>query len=211
VTYILPADLREVTVKSYAAGLILGPEVTDAYLTTVIAAVAARVELDLADDFDPPSPDNDEIITITGNGLTTTYLPRRTRSLTTVKTTDLLGTQTTQASGSYRLLSSLNATGTAMVDQRKLDALQLLSGSTLYCWPSEPGSIELTGKFGWAAVPEDIKRLVALLVYDQVKATADPLHTIVTKNTIDAQFTYGPSAEVTDIMDRYRRLAVMSA
>ena len=72
-------------------------------------------------------------------------------------------------------------------------------------WPMGAGTVKLTGKFGWAAVPDDIKRLVALRVYDQIKANSDPLTSITQRTTVDAVITYGPSREVTDIEDRYRR------
>lgn len=207
-TYIAAADFRLGGLQPWTATLTMTEqEGTDAYLDAVIAGVTTRVEMDLDDDFEPPTPDNDETFVTEGSGLDVWHVPRRVRSLTSVKTRDDAGTQTTQTA--YRLSSSLNAAGTAMVG--KLDSLQIVSGFTVPCWPTALGSIELVGKFGWAAVPHDIKRLVALLVYDWVKASADPLHTIIQKNTIDAQFTYGPSAEVTDIMDRYRRVAVMSS
>ena len=72
-------------------------------------------------------------------------------------------------------------------------------------WAPLGQTVRLVGKFGWAAVPEDIKRLVALKVYDQIKGNADPLSRIVQRQTLDATITYGPSSEVTDIMNRYRR------
>ena len=71
--------------------------------------------------------------------------------------------------------------------------------------------MELVGKFGWAAVPDDIKRLVSLRTYGLVKAKADPLTTIVQRTTIDAVITFGPSVEEREIIDRYARFAVMSA
>lgn len=204
--YIAAADFRERSVKPYCANLILGEtDGTDSYLDLIIAQVTTQVELDLNDDFEPPTPDVDEVIETNGNGLFTLYLPRRTRSLTAVKTRDMLGTLTTQAATSYRLRSSLNAAGTAMTDGRKLDVLEALTGLTTGVWPIGAMSLQLTGKFGWAVVPDDIKRLVALMVYDQIKGSTDPLSRIVQRQTLDATITYGPSQEITDIMRRYRR------
>jgi hypothetical protein len=65
--------------------------------------------------------------------------------------------------------------------------------------------VQLVGKFGWAVVPTDIKRLVALKVYELIKAKADPLSTIIQRTTADAILTYGPSTEITGIVERYRR------
>ena len=209
-TYIAAADFRLGTLKPYTAGLALTEaDGTNAWLDLVIASVTTQVELDLHDDFEPPNPDSDETLVTSGNGLTSWHPPRRVRSLTTVTTIDSAGTSTAQTG--YRLDKSLNAAGTAMVDGRKLDTLQAIDGFTLPCWPDAPGSVSLVGKFGWAAVPDDIKRLVALRTYGLVKAKADPLTTIVQRTTIDAVMTFGPSVEEREIVDRYARFAVMSA
>ena len=208
-TYVAAADLRERTRKPWAAGLVLGEaDGSDADLDNIIAIVTSRLELELNDDFEPPNPDNDEIIDVDGTGTYTLYLPRRTRSLTTVKTRDDLGNLTTQASTTYRLSSSLNAAGTAMLNGAKLDELVALNLSTV-CWPLGIATIQLTGKFGWAAVPDDIKRLVALDVYNIVKATADPLSTITQRTTVDAIILEGDSRERGNIVTSYRREGVL--
>jgi hypothetical protein len=111
---------------------------------------------------------------------------------------------TVQASTTWRLRKSLNAAGTAMVEGRVSDWLDAVSLSTSV-WPSGADTVRLTGKFGWAAVPDDIKRLVALKTYDLIKGSTDPLSRIVQRQTLDATITYGPSAEITDIMSRYQR------
>lgn len=164
------------------------------------------MELDLADDFEPPTPDNDETIDVDGWGTSRLYAPRRVRSLTTVQTRwPWVTTFTTEASTAYRLRKSLNSANTAMVDGTKNDWLDAMPGLTTGVWPSGASTIRLVGKFGWAAVPDDIKRLVALKTYEQVKGGADPLSRIVQRTTVDAVLTYGPSSEVTDITNRYRR------
>ena len=204
--YIAAADLRERTHKSFATGIVLAEgDATDALLDSVIAQVTTQVELDLADDFEPPNPDNDETIDVDGYGNYRLYAPRRIRSLTTVQTRwPWESTYFTQAATSYRLRKSLNGTGTGMVDGRMADWLDALSIST-GVWPEGAETVRLVGKFGWAAVPEDIKRLVALRVYEIVKAKQDPLHTIRQRVTLDATFIEGPSQAVQEIMDRYRR------
>jgi hypothetical protein len=184
---------------------------TDALLDTVIALVASRVEAELHDDFEPPNPDSDETLDVDGSGGWSLYLPRRTRSLTTVHTRDSFGALTLQASTTYRLKSSLNAAGTAMVDQRKLDVLEVLHGLSTVVWPYGTNTVQLVGKFGWAAVPDDIKRLVALKTYDLVKSNADPLSQITQRTTVDAILIQGESREIADIITRYRRDPVMAA
>jgi len=206
VTYILAADLREKTMKPWAQGLVLGEEWSDAYLDLIIAQVTTRIELDLHDDFEPAIGDADETLDVDGSGTYTIYLPRRTRDLTTVKTRDSLGTLTTQAATTYRLAPSLNAAGTAMIDGSTVDILEALSLSTT-CWPEGIATVQLVGKFGWTAVPDDIKWLTAKLVYDKVKPKADA--TIAQRTTVDAIITYGPDPEIEDIKRRYTRVPVM--
>lgn len=205
--YIAAADFRERTVKPYCANLILTEtDGLDSYIDLVIVQVVAQVELDLADDFEPPNPDNDETIDVDGWGTARLYLPRRTRSLTSVATRwPWVSTFTTEASTAYRLRKSLNSTNTAMVDGTKNDWLDVLTGLSTGVWPSGASTIRLVGKFGWAAVPDDIKRLVALKTYDLIKGSADPLSRIVQRQTLDATITFGPSPEITDITNRYRR------
>lgn len=205
--YITPADLRERTRKPWAVGLVLTEgDASDADLTTQIALVTSRIEEDLGDDFEPPSPDNDEIRSVSGWGTERLYIPWRVRSLTTVETLKLdTGVYTVETTADYRLHSSLNSTGTAMVDSADwLDIVTPIS-TGLYYWPWGAGTVRLTGKFGWAVVPDDIKRLTALMVYDAVKATGDPLTRLTQKTTVDAVITYGESREMTEIIDRYAR------
>jgi len=207
VAYIAAADFRERTVKPYCASLILSEnDGLDAYVDLIITQVVTQIELDLADDFEPAPGDADETIDVDGWGTTRLYAPRRVRSLTTVSTRWPWETNfTAQASTAYRLRKSLNAAGSAMVDGTKNDYLDAMPGLGTGIWPSGAQTIRLVGKFGWAVVPDDIKRLVALKTYDQIKGNADPLSRIVQRQTLDATITYGPSSEVTDIMNRYRR------
>jgi hypothetical protein len=212
VAYIAAADFRERTVKPYCANLILSEnDGLDAYVDLIIASVTTQVELDLGDDFEPAGGDPDETIDVDGWGTTRLYISRRTRALTTVKTR-LAWTTTlvTEASGAYRLRKSLNAAGTAMVDGSNSDWLDALPGLSTGVWPNGAATVNLTGKFGWAVVPDDIKRLVALKVYDQIKGSTDPLSRIIQRTTADAVLTYGPSSEITDITNRYRRSTALA-
>jgi len=204
--YIAAADFRERTVKPYCANLILGEaDGLDAYIDLIIAQVTTQVELDLADDFEPAGGDPDETIDVDGWGTSRLYAPRRVRSLTTVQTRwPWVTTFTTEAAASYRLRKSLNTAGSAMIDGTKNDWIDAITLST-GIWPSGAQTVRLVGKFGWAVVPDDIKRLVALKVYDLIKGNADPLSRIVQRQTLDATITYGASTEVADITSRYRR------
>jgi hypothetical protein len=204
VAYVTAADFRERTVKPHCTNLILNEaDGLDAYIDLIITQVSTQVELDLADDFEPPNPDTDEVISVDGSGWSRLYLPRRVRSLTTVETR-ALEVFTVQTSTKWRLRKSLNTAGTAMVEGRVSDWIDAVSLSTAV-WPFGADTVRLTGKFGWAVVPDDIKRLVALKTYDLIKGNGDPLSRIIQRQTLDATITYGPSAEVTDIMSRYQR------
>jgi hypothetical protein len=201
--YAVAADFRELTQKPWCRNLVLGEgDCSDAQLTSLIAQMAGQVEQDLDDDFDPPNPDNDETIYVDGTIGSRLFIPRRVRSLTTVSSRNLSnGNITAIPTSRYLLRSSLNAAGTAMVERRKRDWLDSNSGDT---WFSS-GGIQLIGKFGWAVVPDDIKRLVALRVYDMVKATGDPLSTVTQRVTADHSELVGESREITRITALYSR------
>jgi hypothetical protein len=200
--YIAAADFRERTVASYCAGLILGEtDGLDAYIDLLIAQVTTQVELDLGDDFEPAPGDADETVQCDGSGRLRLYTPRRVRTLTSVNFRALDGTLTLQATSRYRLHNSLNMAGSAMLDGVRLDYLEHL----YEVWPLGTQTVQLVGKFGWAVVPTDIKRLVALKVYSLIRGSGDPLSTIVQRTTADAILTYGASTEVLEIEARYRR------
>lgn len=204
----MAADFRERTLQLWTGDILLTEQDgSDAYLDLVIAHVTTQVELDLDDDFEPPSPDNDETLELDGDGGARLDVPRRVRSLTSVSTRDSEGVLTLEAATDYRLRSSLNSTGTAMYEGRKLDWIDIIPGQLLSTgpWPNGPQTVRLIGKFGWSVVPTDIKRLVALRVYGLVKAKSDPLTTIVQRTTADAVITYGESEEERRIVARYTR------
>lgn len=203
--YVAPSDFRLATVAPWCKRLVLTEgECTDPELVDLIATASLLVELELDDDFEPPNPDNDETIEVPGTIGSRLHLPRRTRSLTTVSAQSVSGATTLLPSTSYRLRSSLNGAGTAMVGKR--DWLDSLSSNT---WATE--SIELVGKFGWAAVPDDIKKLVALRVYDAVRPSDDPMTTTTQRTTGDASIVVGESREMARIVAAYGRKMPVTA
>lgn len=206
--YVAADDFREETRKPWTKGLILSEgEAPEAELDLVIAQVAGLIELELDDDFDPPDPDSDATIVVDGTIGSRLYVPRRVRSLTSVGTRSIAGVVTAVAASAYRLHSSLNAAGTGMLDgNRKRDWLDSLSWST---WADD--GVQLVGKFGWAAPPNDIRRLVALRVYDMVKGTADPLSTVSQRVTSDGSVVLGESREMARIAAAYGRRMPVTA
>lgn len=206
--YVAADDFRQETRKPWTKGLVLSDgEAPDGELDLVIAQVAGLIELELDDDFDPPNPDVDETIVIDGTIGSRLWIPRRVRSLTSVGTRSISGVITAVAATSYRLHSSLNAAGTAMLDgNRKRDWLDSLSSTT---WADD--GVQLVGKFGWQSPPNDIRRLVALRVYDMVKGTADPLSTVSQRVTSDGSVVVGESREMARIAAAYGRRMPVTA
>jgi hypothetical protein len=206
--YVAAADFREASRKPWTKSLTLTEaDCSDAELDLLIAQVAGLIELELDDDFDPPNPDSDETIIVDGTIGSRLYVPRRVRSLTSVGTRSLGGAVTAIAATAYRLHSSLNAAGTAMLDgNRKRDWLDSASSTT---WADD--GVQLVGKFGWAAPPNDVKRLVALRVYDLVKPTGDPLSTVAQRVTSDGSLVLGESREMARIVAAYGRKMAVTA
>jgi hypothetical protein len=208
VAYVVPEDFLEVTAKPWCRNLIVGEGDVPA-LATAIVQVTSRIEHELQDDFEPPNPDNDVVFEVDGSGQCRLYCPRRIRSITSVKLRDSAGALTVQDTGTYRVSASLNAAGTAMVDQAKQDWLEVIPSRMLSTgadyWPVGPQTVQLTGKFGWGVVPDDIKRLVALQVYALVRPSADPLTTVQQVNYGDHVEVRGESREAAEIVKQYRR------
>jgi hypothetical protein len=211
--YIAAADFTIKGRKSWTRGLTFTEAEGDA---TAIDAVIADVELwvndKLQDDFEPAGGDPDTTIDIDGSGTARLYIPKRIRSLTTVSTRAADGTLTAQASTLWRLHSSIEAG----VLVGKFDYLDVIEGKTLQTvgnfWPMGTQTVRLVGKFGWAAPPNDIKRLVALLVYDYLKPADGKLRKTRTLDTRDATYTFVAAEEMQtgireadDIFSRYSR------
>lgn len=166
-----PANFREQTLAAACAGLALDQsEAPDADLTTWIAAVTQRVNAITNDYFEPSTISLEhDVYNPTGY----LYLQRRTTAVTAVKTRDGAGVLTTQAAGSYRLHSSLDSTGAVRVGD--IDYLAIIGTTGLtttpdaWTWPVGTQTVQVSGTFGWTTCPGDIKRAVAMIVWDVFK------------------------------------------
>ena len=217
---LIPADFAVATKKPWCEGLTLGEEAGDSgasgYLVSVITQIQERLENELNDTFEPPNPDNDITIDVNGSGTQRLFVPRRVRSITTVKTRDSLGNLVAEASTLWRLTQS--ATGADFTGS-EYDYLDVIPGqflSTGSCWPWGTQTVQIVGKFGWASTPTDIKRLTALLVYDYLKPTDGKLRKTERLQTDTQTFSFivpEPGATgirgADDIIRRYRRQGVL--
>ena len=196
--YVTPANFRGATLAEYCSGLALSTAEAD---DTTLTAVIARASLD----FDALTNDHFETATnqtydLSGDGSSMLTLPQRCTAVTTVKTLDWAGVLTTQAATTYRLVSSLNAAGSALVAADAEDYLQIIPGQYLtlvgwsgYGWPRGPKAVQVVGTFGWTVTPAKVKRAVALMVYDQVKPMAPVLRKATTYQTSDVTYTNDPT------------------
>ncbi len=221
-TYLVPNDFRPSSFAEYCAGVTLTPEeASDPRLTAAIARVSVQFDAATSDHFESRSV----TYTLNGSGTRVQPLPERCTSVTTVKTMWFDGTQTTQDASVYRLHSSLNATGdarlggTASVDYLELVPFKYLSGVANYgqwgyyggmAWPPDPMSVEVAGAFGWLVTPADVKRAVALMVYDALKPIRADLGRVDRYSTADTSFVMSATSptgipEADDIIARYTR------
>jgi len=215
--YVAPGDLLAKTKKSWAQGYTLTESDGDAtYIASVIADVEAWVDLTLDDDFEPAGGDPDTTLDVDGSGMPRLYVPKRVRSLTTVELRDSAGILTAQAATLYRLRSSIvNGALAGGADYLELIGSLSASGGA---WPYGINAVKLTGKFGWAAPPAEIKRLVALLVFDRVKSKNGNLRKTEQLQTRDATYTFvDPEdiktgiTEADDIIYRYSHRGLVTA
>jgi hypothetical protein len=197
VAYVVPNDFRTATLAEYCQGL---PLTTSDVDDTKLTATIARVSLD----FDDLTKDHFESASLTfdlsGDGSSMLTLPQRCTAVTTVKTLDFNGVLTTQAATVYRLVSSLNAAGSARTAEDAEDYLQVIPGQYLtlvgwsgYGWPRGPKAVQVAGTFGWTVTPAKVKRAVALMVYDQVKPMAPQLRKATQWSGPDITYTNDPT------------------
>jgi hypothetical protein len=218
--YVAAADLTLKSKKSWAQGLLLTEAEGDVtFVDSVIADIELQVNQMLEDDFAPEAGDADVTLELSGSGTSRLYLPRRCRLITTVKTRADTGTLTTEAAISYRLHSSLNAAGTAMVDNSHFDWIDIIQPLSVgSSWPEGWQTVQVVGKFGWTSPPNDIKRLVTLLVYDTIKEKNSNLRRTEKLQTDQNSFIFvNPDPDETGIPEadriirRYRRSPLMVA
>lgn len=215
--YVTPGDLLAKSKKSWAQGYLLTEADGDAtYIASVIADVEAWVDLTLDDDFEPAGGDPDVTLDVDGSGMPRLYIPKRVRSITTVELRAADGTLTVQAATLYRLRSSIS-NGVLAGGADYLELIGSLS-TTGGAWPYGINAVKLTGKFGWAAPPSEIKRLVALLTFDRVKAKNGNLRRTEQLQTRDATYTFVDPEDVQtgiteadDIIYRYSRRGLVTA
>lgn len=173
------ADFRDPAPNEACIGLELtNGEAEDSLLTAAIARLTSRLQRWCNDTFESVGPGTVEV---DGRGGSRLYLPQRFTAVTAVKTRDETGTLSASLTASgYRLHSSLNTAGSDRINQDAiLDWIDLLYGGTglsvvgiggsSYCWPNTPGSVQVTGTYGWTVTPPEIKRALALLVFDHFK------------------------------------------
>jgi hypothetical protein len=172
---VTPNDFRSNTQAEYCYGLQLTPDdADDTRLTALIARATVRVNEFCADSFDG---EGTKAITLDGSGESTLVLPKRCTAVSQVQTLDNYGNLTTQQATSYRLHSSLTDSGSRRLDRAVNDwlaipypGLGLLNNPySPWRWYPSPQSVIVTGTWGWTTPPADIRRAVAVVVFDQAK------------------------------------------
>lgn len=230
-TILTPDDFRENSLNEVCIDLDLTTdEADDATLAAAIARLTTRMNRWCRDRFEATTG----ALEIDGRGTARLMLPQRFTAVTAVKTRDQTGTLSTALDTTgYRLHSSLNAAGNDRNDgtESNLDWIDLLPygtglatvgiGGDAYCWPYGAGSVQVTGTYGWTTTPTDIKRALALLVWEHVKRQRGDLRgaesvqaggtlvRFVTPNP--AEGSYSGLVEADEVMasfDRHQRMAV---
>lgn len=214
-SYLVPDDFRTASIAEYCEQIDLTiEEADDTRLAAAIARLSQRVDDATNDHF------SSETLTLdlNGGGSPRLYLPQRCTAVTTLSTRNVQGALTTQASTSFRLHSSLDATGVARLGEYDwIDAIVWGPGLTgvYYAWSFDYGeqTVRVTGTFGWMTTPADIKRAVALLVYDHFKPIRQDLRRANRMATADASYDFAQTEptgipEVDGIIAQYRRESV---
>lgn len=207
------ADFRAPITNPATANLALTTtEAADALVTSTITAMTARLEDYCHDKFESASV----TVELTGNGLDRLYLPYRFTAISSVKTYDVDGTETVQTSTNYVLHPSLNSTGSATVGELDwLDVEYLGDGLNdtefaPYTWPYQR-RIVVAGTAGWTTTPTDIKRALALMVFNHLKPIRNDLGFATRWTDGTAEYSISQTEptgipEADEIIARYTRI-----
>lgn len=208
--YCAPADFRLASLAEFAAGLSLtDDEAETTRLTAAIARMSQRFDNACNDHF---STETGIVLTLRGNETTLLDLPRRCTAVTQVAIVNSSGTSTVQAATSYRLHSSLDPAGAEVRSPGARDWLEVvpyqyltgLSYGSGTVWPCEPNSVVVTGTFGWTVTPADVKRAVAIMVWDHFKPLRADLRSAASFTTADISVQRAEQIpEVAEIITAY--------
>lgn len=187
------SDFRADTLAEYCTGFALGEEFESAAITSAITRLTERLS-DWTNDVWESSAETLELSV--HSATSTLRLPKRTRGITTVKTRNTNGVETTQAATVYRLRSSLNTSGTA--ETGTFDALEIVGTGLAsvtpsgWAWPQGINTVQVAGTFGWATAPADAKYALAELVWDHFKSKRGDLRRASRVSTQDSTVEYLP-------------------
>lgn len=207
-----PAVFREGALVDATQGCAIPAAIPDAVITAAIARMTERFEYYADDQFESTAATT---IILPGSGLSRLRIPKRTTAVTTLKTVDYAGTETTQAATTYRLHSSLNTAGTKATGL--FDFVEILAGTSgftnmlnPYYFDRGAGTVKLTGTFGWTVTPPDVKRAVALMVWDALQPRRADLHRVTSVSNTSEAISYADTEptgmlEVDDIIQQFSR------
>lgn len=191
------SSFRSETLAEPCQGLALtADEAGNTNLTSAIARLTARIEEWCNDTFESETA----TFELDGDGTRRLDLPKRCTAITTVKLRNAAGTLgSAQTSTVYRLHSSLYSSGSKK--NGEMDWLDIvpdgagLAGSTYsaYLWPPGAQTVQVAGTFGWTTAPADIKRALALLVWDHFKGRRGDLARAEVVSTSEQTVRYTPT------------------
>ncbi len=99
----------------------------------------------------------------------------------------------------------------AAAEERPWTSLELLPAAPLSVWPPHPGAVRITGTWGWASIPGQVKTLVAMIANQVLKLQqAGPLSTLANLDEV-VQLTPGVPHLLRELeADVGRRIAVLA-
>jgi hypothetical protein len=195
---------------------------TDALITAAIARLSTRLDNWTNDHFETDALTLDLDVYLASSRL---RLPKRCTAVTTVNTRSPAGVLTLQPATAYRLSSSLEQAGSLRTEGSSIDTIDIILDTTLgltgtlwdgeWVWPVGTQTVQVVGSFGWTDTPADIKRAMALLVWDHFKPQASALRQASRQTSADLTVEYAitePSGipEVDDIIADYKRDSIVA-
>jgi len=185
--------------------------VTDATITSAVTAATRIVNKYCRDDFEGDTTTAGTII-MDGSGERSLVLTQRIQngSVTSVAERDADGNYTTIDSTDYRVYTSLDSAGTDPYADA-VDVIEYIAEDST--WTEGVLNVRVVAKFGWNTAPWEVKRAVALIVYDMLSGKNAGMHRASEWQTPNMSFNRAEDAfmgipEVRDLLEQYRQFTV---
>lgn len=170
--YMVAADFRSATRAAWvpSTNVLEVSDVGSTELGSLITEMSNRLDEMTDDHFE--SSGAGTVILVNSIGGSELWVPKRIQAITKLETLFQPTTFVTENTSAY----GYEAFTGDMRQIHKEDLVKIVAGIGLSggpSWPNDRQCVRITGTFDWPTTPPEVKRAVALMVWDAVKAMGD--------------------------------------